>query len=111
MDSPTDVLLQTTDHFGSTFLAMRSISDMWISGIVPNGTDLSPILDAYLDAYDEFEAAPFIAAHGWYRQATAGLRNALEVMAHAAPFALRGEQTAYAAWRDGTAGRRSSRTQ
>ena len=45
MDSPTDVLLQTTDHFGSTFLAMRSISDMWISGIVPDGTDLPLIRD------------------------------------------------------------------
>ena len=33
MDSPTDVLLQTTDHFGSTFRAMRSLSDMWISAI------------------------------------------------------------------------------
>jgi hypothetical protein len=103
MDSPTDVLLQTTDHFGSTFLAMRSISDMWISGIVPDGTDLPLVFDAYLDAYDEFEAAPFIAAHGWYRQATAGLRNALEVMVHAARCAIRGERTAYAAWRDGTA--------
>ena len=103
MDSPTDVLLQTTDHFGTTFLAMRSISDIWISGIVPDGTDLPLVFDAYLDAYDEFEAAPFIAAHGWYRQATAGLRNALEVMANAARFAIRGEQAAYAAWRNGTA--------
>jgi hypothetical protein len=105
MDLPTDVLLQTTGHFGTTFLAMRSISHMWISGIMPDGTgtDLPLVFDAYLDAYDEFEAAPFIAAHGWYRQATAGLRNALEVMVHAARFAIRGEQTAYAAWRDGTA--------
>src|SRR6266496_1516968 len=30
MDLPTDVLLQTTDHFGSTFCAMRSLSHMWI---------------------------------------------------------------------------------
>jgi hypothetical protein len=103
MDSPTDVLLQTTDHFGSTFLGMRRISDMWISGIVPDETNLPLVFDAYLDAYDEFEAAPFIAAHGWYRQATAGLRNALEVMAHAARFAIRGEPTKYAAWRDGSA--------
>jgi hypothetical protein len=103
MDLPTDVLLQTTDHFGSTFLAMRSIAHMWISAIVPNRIDQPLVFDAYLDAYDEFEAAPFIAAHGWYRQATAGLRNALEVMAHAARFAIRGERSAYAAWRDGSA--------
>jgi hypothetical protein len=103
MDSPTDVLLQTTDHFGPTFLAMHSVSNMWISGIMPDGTELPLVSDAYLDAYDEFEAAPFIAAHGWYRQATAGLRNALEVMTHAARYAIRGEQVGYAAWRDGTA--------
>jgi hypothetical protein len=103
MDLPTDVLLQTTDHFGPTFLAMRSISDMWISGIMPDGTELPLVFDAYLDAYDEFAAAPFIVAHGWYRQATAGLRNALEVMAHAARFAIRGERAAHAAWRDGNA--------
>jgi hypothetical protein len=103
MDLPTDVLLQTTDHFGSTFLAMRSIAHMWISAIVPDGTDLPLVFDAYLDAYDEFEAAPFVVAHGWYRQATAGLRNAVEVMTHAARFAIRGERTAYAAWRDGSA--------
>lgn len=28
MDLPTDVLLQTTDHFGSTFPAMGLLSDM-----------------------------------------------------------------------------------
>jgi hypothetical protein len=84
MDSPTDVLLQTTDHFGSTFRAMRSLSGMWISAITPDGRDLPLVFDAYLDAYDEFEAAPFIVAHGWYRQATSGPRNALEVMTHAA---------------------------
>src|SRR5579859_6052118 len=105
MDLPTDVLLQTTDHFGTTFLAMSSISHMWISGIVPDGTgtDLPLVFDAYLDAYDEFEAAPFIAAHGWYRQATAGLRNALEVITHAARYAIRGETVKYTAWRDGSA--------
>ena len=102
MDLPTDVLLQTTDHFGPTFRATRSLSHMWISGIMPDGTNLPLVFDAYLDAYDEFEAAPFIAAHGWYRQATAGLRNALEVMAHAARFAIRDEPAGYAAWRDGT---------
>ncbi len=103
MDSPTDVLLQTTDHFGSTFRAMRSLSDMWISAITPDGSDFPLVFDAYLDAYDEFEAAPFIAAHGWYRQAASGLRNTLEVMTHAARFAVRGDRAGYAAWRDGTA--------
>src|SRR5260370_39893309 len=77
MDSPTDVLLQTTDHFGPTFWAMHNLSDIWISAIVPGKADLALVFDAYLDVYDEFEAGPFAAAHGWYRQATAGLRDAL----------------------------------
>jgi hypothetical protein len=102
MDLPTDVLLQTTDHFGSTFRAMGSLSDMWISAVMPGQTASPLVFDAYLDAYDEFEAAPFIVSHGWYRQATSGLRNALEVMAHAARFALRDDRTGYAAWRSGT---------
>jgi len=104
MDLPTDVLLQTTDHFGPTFRATASLSHMWICAITPSGNpDLPLVFDAYLDAYDEFEAAPFVAAHGWYRQATAGLRNALEVMVHAARFAIRGDRDKYLAWRDGTA--------
>jgi hypothetical protein len=44
---------------------------MWLGVITPE-EDVDPplVFDAYLDAYDEFEAAPFIVAHGWYRQAT-----------------------------------------
>ncbi|MGD0985866.1 MAG: hypothetical protein ABSA65_18975 [Acidimicrobiales bacterium] len=107
MDSPTDVVLQTTDHFGSAFLAIASLCHMWICAIVPpdepEPSGLPLVFDAYLDAYDEFEAAPFIAAHGWYRQGTAGLRNALEVMTNAAHFAIRGDRAGHAAWRDGTA--------
>src|SRR5260370_19702816 len=103
MDSPTDVLLQTTDHFGPTFWAMHNLSDIWISAIVPGKADLALVFDAYLDVYDEFEAGPFAAAHGWYRQATAGLRNALEVSAHTARFAIRNDRAKDAAWRDGAA--------
>jgi hypothetical protein len=101
MDLPTDVALQTTDHFGTTFRAMSALSDLWISAIDPE-PDLPLGFDAYLDAYDEFEAAPFIAVHGWYRQANAGLRNALEAMAHAARYTFRDEPDKYTAWRDGT---------
>jgi hypothetical protein len=105
MDSPTDVVLQTTDHFGLTFRAMGSLAHMWICAIEPpdplDPTKLPLVFDTYLDAYDEFEAAPFIAAHGWYRQGSSGLRNALEAMAHAAAFSVRGDRDGYAAWRSG----------
>jgi hypothetical protein len=45
-----------------------------------------------LDAAAEFHASPFIAVHGWYRQATAALRNALEVMTVASAFAVRDDR-------------------
>jgi hypothetical protein len=103
MDLSTDVLLRTTDHFGSTFRGMHSISAMWLDVITPvDGVDPPLVFDAYLDAYDEFEAAPFVVAHGWYRQATAGLRNALEVMTHAANCIVRGQEEQYKNWRDGS---------
>ena len=59
------------------------------------------MFDPALDASDEFSAAPFIALHGWYRQATAGLRNALEAMAVGAAFAVRGDKRRFKQWREG----------
>ena len=103
MDLSTDVLLRTTDRFGGAFQAMHSISSMWLAAITPvEDVDLPLVFDVYLDTYDEFEAAPFIVAHGWYRQANAGLRNALEVMTHAANCIVRGKDEQYRRWRDGT---------
>jgi hypothetical protein len=58
------------------------------------------VFDALIDVHDEFKAAPFIAAHGLYRQATAALRNALEVMAHAVRFAVRSDQRGFDNWRN-----------
>ncbi len=49
MDLPTDVALQTTDHFGQTFRAMGSVSAMWISAITPGRSDLPLVFDAYLE--------------------------------------------------------------
>jgi len=65
-------------------------------------SDSQFMFEPALDASDEFQAAPFVAMHGWYRQATAGLRNALEAMACAAAFAVRNDTTKYAGWRAGT---------
>jgi len=59
--------------------------------------------DSYLDVIDEFDATPFIAAHGWYRQAATGLRNALEVMTHACRYAIVSDSAGYTAWRSNTA--------
>lgn len=54
-----------------------------------------------LSAADEFHAGTFIAAHGWYRQATAALRTAPEHLAIGARYAVRDDLDGYAAWQAG----------
>jgi hypothetical protein len=101
MHLPTDVLLRTTDYLGTMVDDMHEQGSAWIFAW-PSEVAKAPFMfDATLDASDEFQAAPFIAMHGWYRQATAGLRNALEGMALAAAFAVRGDAAGLRDWRDG----------
>ncbi len=98
---PTDVLLRTTDYFGSEVADMLAQANAWIFAL-PDETSKMPFMfEVALDNNDEFEAALFTAAHGWYRQATAGLRNALETTAHATSYALRSDHRGFADWRSG----------
>ena len=101
-DLPTDVLLRTTDYLGSMVEDMLTQAYAWLTAL-PIGVRVPFLSDAHLDAHDEFRAAPLIAAHGRYRQATASLRNALEVMTHAVRFAVRNDQAGFQAWRNGIA--------
>lgn len=103
MDLPTDVALRTTDHMGSMVQDMQAQVSTWLDACELDPSKWPFFHDAYLDAIEEFDAAPFLAVHGFYRQATSGLRNALEAMAHACRYALRSDQAGYAAWRGGTA--------
>jgi len=103
MDLPTDVLLRTTDYMGKMIDDMTSQAYAWLSALSHDGARTPFMFDAHLDTHDELKAAPFIAAHGWYRQATAGLRNALEAMTHAARYATRNDAAGFAGWRTGTA--------
>jgi hypothetical protein len=102
---PTDVLLRTTDHLGSMIDDMLTQSYTWLCALpLDDNPDSAPyVFHAHLEAYDEFEASPFIAAHGWYRQATSALRNAVEVMTHAVRFAVRSDDTGFQSWRNGSA--------
>jgi hypothetical protein len=52
-------------------------------------------------ASEEFDALAFIAVHGFYRQALACLRNALETLLHAAFYAARKEEESFTRWREG----------
>lgn len=99
MDLPTDVALRTTDQMGSLIEDMQR--QWWaLMNAMPSDPDEWPFIsDAYLDVLDEFDAAPFIAVHGYYRQATAALRGAFEVMTHACRYAVANDQSGFTSWR------------
>ena len=99
---PTDVLLRTTDNFGTMIEDMQQQSSAWLDALTFDETKWPFFHAAYLDVLEELDAAPFIAAHGWYRQATSGLRNALEVMTHACRYAVANDEAGFSAWRGGT---------
>lgn len=102
MTLPTDVLLRTTDYLGPMIDDMLTQAHSWLTAM-PNDPAAMPFMfEAALDTHDEFKAAPFIAAHGWYRQATAALRNSLEVMTHATRYAVKNDTKGFAGWRAGT---------
>jgi hypothetical protein len=103
MDLPTDVVLRTTDYLGSMLDDMQTQAYAWLRTIPYEPSAAPFVFDALIDAHDEFKTAPFIAAHGLYRQGTAALRNALEVMAHAVRFAVRNDQQGFDGWRNGSA--------
>jgi hypothetical protein len=86
---------------GPVIATTRQLQSM---NLLTEDPDSAPyVFHAHLEVHDEFEAAPFIAAHGWYRQATSALRNALEVMTHAIRFAVRTDNAGFQSWRSGSA--------
>ncbi len=101
MTLPTDVLLRTTDYLGPMVDDMLTQSYAWLRSLRDDPTSMPFMFEAALDTHDEFNAAPFMAAHGWYRQATAALRNALEAMTHAARYAVRNDTAGHTSWRAG----------
>jgi hypothetical protein len=98
---PTDVLLRTTESVAVILEDCYSLGSAWIHAtpMQPEGAEFA--FEASLDASDEFHASPFIAGHGFYRQATAGLRNAIEAMTCAAGFAVRQDRSQLDRWRKG----------
>lgn len=103
VDLPTDVLLRTTDYLGTMLADAQNQWGRWIEAMPYEPEEPGGFMfDAALDAADEFHAAPFIAAHGYYRQATAGLRNALEGVTTAAALAVHGDNENFRRWREGT---------
>jgi hypothetical protein len=89
IDLPTDVLLRTTSHEGSSVDVLHRLTSMWIDLVFRIDESSAPYMsEASLLAYEEFDALAFIALHGYYRQALGCLRNALEVLTVGAGLAV-----------------------
>lgn len=94
-----DVALETTSLQGQAVDRIHRVGYQWLlaSPVEPQGTTYSR--EPALLATEEFDALAFIAVHGWYRQALGCLRNALEIMTHAAAFASGRDLHGFRRWR------------
>ncbi len=54
-----------------------------------------------LDTFDALQASLFNMVHGFYKEAIAALRNALETMTFAATCAVANDSTAWEGWAGG----------
>jgi len=96
-----DVAIRTTNWMGSRVKLLHEVSMQWLyaTPVEPEGVPYAPE-PAFLAA-EEFEACEFAALHGYYRQALGCLRNALEIMTHAAALAATERSVEFAQWRNG----------
>lgn len=102
IDLPTDVLLRTTSHEGSSVDALHQLTSMWIDLVYRMEESSAPYMSAAsLLALEEFDALAFITLHGYYRQALGCLRNALEVLTVGAGLAVTQNWALFARWRTG----------
>ncbi len=99
VDLPTDVLLRTTDHQGEQIAHIAEQTRLWVSSTWEQSAIGQPFNDVIYDVNDEFYAALFVSAHGWYRLGTSGLRTALELLAQGASYSAIDDDTGYLAWR------------
>jgi len=100
MALPTDVLLRTTDHMGTMIWDMQRQWSAWMDALPIDPKDQPFCHLSYLDVLDELAAAPFVAVHGYYRQAASDLRNSLEVMAHSCRYAIRDDEPSFRDWQE-----------
>src|SRR5262245_22965135 len=94
MTLPSDVSIRTSDYHGSFLKCQRDILEHWVIATMPVpevDERADPVSWAMLAASDELEAATFEMLHGFYRQAAASLRSALELMIEGCARGLSGE--------------------
>lgn len=100
MGLPTHVALESSGSAGSVVTRLNRLSYGWMCSW-PEQEDAPFMAYPTLIAGEEFEALVFNALHGFYRQAIACLRVALENMAIAAALAVTEDSAAFSAWQQG----------
>jgi len=101
MALPTDVALRTSSYTGSEMARIKSLASDWTfswPNVEEGGTYME---ETCLLAGEELDALTFNAIHGYYRQAIACLRNALEIMTVSASLAVTSNASLFARWRGG----------
>jgi hypothetical protein len=96
---PCDVSICTSSYQGSLVHQIDELWGLWIQA-TPTEDKLWRV--PLLDAADEFQAATFNLLHGFYRQAIACLRSALETAAVASALIGAGRADELSEWQNGS---------
>jgi hypothetical protein len=94
MVGPDDVAIRTTSHQGDRVAFLHELWGGWVEYLPAKGI----LADAVLDVSDDFSASLFNLVHGYYKQAIAALRNALETMVVACVCELKKDATGWSNW-------------
>lgn len=97
MTLPDDVAIRTTNHQGKRIALLHELWGDWVE-VMPSDGILS---EATFDVADDFSASLFNLTHGFYKQAIASLRNALEVMVVACDCELGNATGRWKNWQEG----------
>jgi hypothetical protein len=97
MTLPGDVAIRATSHQGTRIAILYELSSAWIHVIRSEGI----VSHAMLEAGDDFEAALFNLLHGFYKQAIAALRSAIEVMTLGCVCEIAVDTATWTAWQSG----------
>ena len=97
MDIADDVAIRTTSYQGSRIGLLHELWGDWLE-VMPEAGIVS---EAMLDCSDDFAASMLSLIHGFYKQAIATLRSALETMVFACACQLAGDQKRWEEWQKG----------
>ena len=101
-----DVSLRTSEHHGTLLRQANQFVGYWIALVLDlQSLVADPREDALaltcLDAHDDFQASLYSMLTGFYRQAIASLRTAMEAVLTGAYFRLFPEPSKFQLWADG----------